>query len=105
MTSYTLRGTCLKARTVQDPLTGFWDNNPFGWGYADNMGSDLISSSSSDGGGRPVGFRISNAVYPGGKPVRLLCIEFIKIQPGVSAKAGWIGEVSTEVLGLTDLRK
>lgn len=105
VTSYTLRGTCLKARTVQDPLTGLWDNNPFGWGYADNMGSDLISSSSSDGGGHPVGFRISNAVYPDGKPVRLLYIDFIKIQTGVNAKAGWIGEVSTEVLGLTDLRR
>ena len=32
--SYTLYGTCLKARTEQSPSTGMWSNNPFGWGYA-----------------------------------------------------------------------
>ena len=30
--SYTLYGTCLKARTEQSPTTGMWSNNPFGWG-------------------------------------------------------------------------
>lgn len=104
-TSYTLRGTCLKSKTEQDPATGYWNNNPFGWGYADNMGSDLVDSSAADGEGRPVGFRISNAVYPDGTPVKLLYADFIKIQTGVNSKAGWLGEVSTEILGLSDLRK
>lgn len=102
-TSYTLRGTCLKSKTEQDPATGFWNNNPYSWGYADNMGSDLIDSSSADGEGRPVGFKISNAVYPDGKTVNLLYIDFVKVQTGVNSKAGWLGEVSTEVLGLADL--
>ena len=35
--SYTLTGTLLKHRTIQNPETGFWSNEPFGEGYVDNM--------------------------------------------------------------------
>lgn len=102
--SYTLRGTRLKDRTTQDSETGFWDNSCFAWGYADNMGSDALSSNDAGGGeGQRNGFLIKNAMYPDGTPINLKYIDFIRVQTGVSSKAGWLGEVSTEVFGFEDL--
>lgn len=99
--SYTLSGTCLKARTVQNPASGMWDNNAFGWGYADNMGSDNIQQ--EDSNGQRNGFLIENAIFPDLSPISLQYIDFIKVQTGVNSKAGWLGEVSTEVLNVQDL--
>ena len=102
--SYTLRGTCLASRTSQDADTGLWDNNAYGWGYADNMGSDIISGRGEvSGESQCNGFRISNAMLPDGTPVDLSYIDFIKVQTGVNSKAGWLGETSTEVFGFIDL--
>ena len=102
--SYTLRGTCLSAKTTQDSSTGLWDNWAFEWGYTDNMGSDVIDGHDSvSGDGQRNGFKISNAVYPDGTPVNLNYIDFIKVQTGVNSKSGWLGEVSTEVFGFEDL--
>lgn len=92
--SYTLTGTRLEPRNVMDESTGFWSNPPYGWGYADNCGSDKTGNS--------VGFRISNAISPDGKPVSLDYIDFIKVQTAVMAKSGTLGELSTEVIGFTD---
>ena len=36
-------------------------------------------------------------------PIDLQYIDFIKVQTGVNSKAGWLGEVSTEVSGFEDL--
>lgn len=96
--SYTLRGTRLEARTTQDPNTGLWDNSAFGFGYADNMGDDVLP-------GDPMrnGFRISDAMLPDGSPAGLKHIDFVKVQTGVNSKAGWLGEVSTEVFFFEDL--
>ena len=47
-------------------------------------------------------FKISNAIDANGKPVNLKYIDFIKVQVGVNAKSGWLGEVSTEVFGFFD---
>ena len=47
-------------------------------------------------------FRISDAVNPDGSAANLSHIDFIKVQTGVNAKAGWLGENSTEVFGFTD---
>lgn len=102
--SYTLRGTRLKDRTSLDNSTGMWNSSCFEWGYADNMGGDSISSNDSGGGdGQRNGFLIKNAMYLDGTPINLQYIDFIKVQTGVNAKAGWLGEVSTEVFGFEDL--
>ncbi|MDE6460498.1 MAG: PKD domain-containing protein [Paramuribaculum sp.] len=103
--SYTLRGTRLKARTTQNSETGMWDNNCFEWGYADNMGSDVLSSNDNGGGeGQRNGFLIKNAMYISGAHINLKYIDFIRVQTGVNSKAGWLGEVSTEVFGFEDLK-
>ena len=47
-------------------------------------------------------FKISDAVTYDGKPANLKYIDFIKVQVGVNAQSGWLGEISTEVLGFTD---
>ncbi len=75
-------------------------NNPFAWGYADNMGEDNIAL---DGMPQANRFRISDAVNSEGNPVELRSISFVKVQTGVMSKAGSLGEVSTEVLGFYDL--
>lgn len=103
--SYTLYGTRLKDRTVQNSATGMWDNYCFAWGYSDNMGSDVLSSNDAGGGeGQRNGFLIKNAMYINGSPINLKYIDFIKVQTGVNSKSGWLGEVSTEVFGFEDLR-
>lgn len=101
--SYTLRGTRLSAKNRQDPNTGYWANEAYDWGYADNMGSDrLKGNDSEDGSGQRNGFKIANAMYPDGTPVDLKYIDFIKVQVGVNAKSGWLGEISTEVFSFQD---
>ena len=47
-------------------------------------------------------FRISDAVCADGTPANLPSIDFIKVQTGVNATAGHLGEVSTEVCGIYD---
>lgn len=102
--SYTLRGTRLEARTTQSPDTGHWDCNAFSWGYADNKGSDDMSGDDvSDGSGQSNGFMIENAMYPDLSAINLRYIDFIKVQTGVNSKAGWLGEVSTEIRSFKDL--
>ncbi|MCI9606576.1 MAG: cell surface protein [Muribaculaceae bacterium] len=102
--SYTLRGTRLADRTTQNPDTGLWDNSAFDWGYSDNMGSDNMAGADAvTGEGQRNGFLIENAMYPNLTHINLQYIDFIKVQTGVNAKAGWLGEVSTEVFGFEDL--
>ncbi|MCM1471561.1 MAG: cell surface protein [Bacteroides sp.] len=102
--SYTLRGTRLAAQTSQNSSTGLWDNSAYDWGYADNMGSDTLSSNNGGGGeGQRNGFHISNAMMPDGTPIELQYVDFIKVQTGINSKAGWLGEVSTEIAGFQDL--
>lgn len=98
--SYTLSGTCLKARTEQDPETGLWNNNAYAFGYSDNMGSDVFSA---EGFAQCNRFRVSDAIDKDGSAVSLKYIDFVKIQTGVNAKSGSLGEVSTEVCGVFDL--
>ena len=98
--SYTLSGTCLKAKTVRNPETGNWENPPFEWGYADNMGEDNIEFKGIKNCNR---FRISEAIDKDGSPKELDFIDFVKVQTGVCASSGWLGEVSTEILGIIDL--
>lgn len=98
--SYTLSGTCLEARNVRNPVTGLWSNNEYGWGYADNVGADNEAIGDWPQCNR---FRISDAVSSDGINAGLDYIDFIKVQTGVNAKSGWLGELSTEVFGFIDL--
>jgi len=87
---YTLSGTRLKAFNYDQSGNGtYWVNPDYGWGYADNFGSET--------------FRISDAMDADGSAVILKYIDFIKVQTAVNAKSGWLGELSTEVLGFEDL--
>lgn len=101
--SYTLTGTRLLPRNTQSSSTGYWSNNPFDWGYADNWGIDVLGGDSYDGSGQMNGFKISNAIYHDGTPVNLKYIDFIKVQVGVLTKSGVLGENSTEVFSFQDL--
>lgn len=101
--SYTLYGTRLHPRNSQSSATGFWTNAPYDWGYADNWGADVLGGDSYDGSGQMNGFKISNAIFPDGVPAKLQYIDFIKVQCGVLAKSGILGEISTEVFNFRDL--
>ena len=104
--SYTLIGTCIGPRNVQNKRNGHWYNGGFDWGYVDNMGSDdLPGGNTVDGSGQRNGFKISNAMNDDGTPANLKYIDFIKVQCAVLAKSGWLGENSTEVCAFEDLSK
>ena len=47
-------------------------------------------------------FRIADAIDEQGMSVDLKFIDFVKVQTAVNSKSGWLGEVSTEVLGFYD---
>ncbi len=88
--SYTLTGTLLPKRNIDDSVPSNIKSMPFEFGYADNTsGGDKIN--------------IENAIDEDGKKVSLKGIDFIKIQTGVQFNMGWLGEFSTEVLGVADL--
>jgi hypothetical protein len=97
--SYTLRGTALELRNTQNQETGYWYNQDYDWGYADNYGKDLNLHLT----GGYTSFKIENAINPDGSPAVLRYIDFVKVQVGVNGKSGWLGEISTEVLGVTEL--
>lgn len=98
--AYTLAGTCLAPRNEQQNDQGYWTNRPYPSGYADNMGSDNAAVGSFRQCNR---FRIADAVDSKGQPAGLRYIDFIKVQTAVNASSGWLGEISTEVLGFVDL--
>lgn len=97
--SYTLRGSRLPARIVQNPATGVWENRPYEWGYADNNGEDSVILNEE---GRTVQknfFRISDAVDENGASISLESIDFIKVQTAINGSTSVTGENSTEVCG------
>lgn len=96
--SYTLRGTRLEARNRFDGLQ--WVNPPYEWGYVDNFSSIDGVFGSGPGTNR---FRIADAVRADGQPAGLAYIDFVKVQTGVLAQSGELGELSTEVFGIRDL--
>ena len=55
------------------------------------------------GEGQRNGFLIENAMLPNRQAIKLEYVDFVKIQTGVNSKAGWLGEVSTEVFDVEDL--
>lgn len=97
--SYTLRGTRLEARNYDASGNGsMWVQPAYDWGYADNYSvTDCIDAVNS--------LDISNAVDCTGESVELDFIDFVKIQCAVQAKSGWLGELSTEVCGISEIMK
>ncbi|MBR5852872.1 MAG: PKD domain-containing protein [Alistipes sp.] len=103
--SYTLRGTCLAPRNYDASGNGtYWVNAEYDWGYADNFSPvDREGQGDNDGATANANhFKISNAIDCEGEPIDLRYIDFVKVQCGVNAKSGWLGEISTEVFGFYD---
>ena len=88
--SYSITGTLLTDSNIDMSNTSMITSKPFDYGYADNTsGGDKIN--------------ISDAIDKEGNPIHLTGIDFIKIQTGIQANMGWLGELSTEVAGVADL--
>lgn len=105
--AYTLRGTCLAARTEDESGKGtYWVNKEFDWGYADNYSpiDRLTNDDNYKASANANHFKISNAINFDGTAIHLQYIDFIKVQTGLNAKAGWLGEVSTEVFSFMDIQ-
>ena len=103
--SYTLTGTCLKARNYDASGNGsYWVNVEYDWGYADNFSQidRLTNESNANADANANHFKISNAIDFEGNHIDLDYIDFVKVQVGVNTKSGWLGEVSTEVFGFYD---
>lgn len=87
-------GTCLPNNAVDESGTGsYWVLYAYPWGYADNMPNN----------DERAGFKIEWAVDSKGEKVHLPGVDFVKIYTGVNQCAGWLGETSTEVMGVNDL--
>ena len=103
--SYTLTGTCLKARNYDASGNGsYWVNAEYDWGYADNFSTidRLTGDDNAAADANANHFKISNAIDFECQPIDLKFIDFVKVQVGVNTKSGWLGEVSTEVFGFYD---
>lgn len=88
------RGTLLPNNAKDESGEGtYWVLYAYPWGYADNgLNTDETSN-----------FKIEWAVDTSGNPVHLPGIDFVKIYTGVNQYCGWLGEMSTEVMGINDL--
>lgn len=93
--SITFTGTRLTDEGVKDQSGkgSFYVSMAFPFGYADNW-----ANSNPD-----ARIKISWAVDKNGNAVRLPGVDFIRVYTGVRAEGGWLGEISTEVTGVTDL--
>ena len=103
--SYTLTGTCLEPRNYDASGNGsYWVNDKYNWGYVDNYSpiDRLTDEENAEGEINVNHFKISNAIDCDGEPIELDYIDFVKVQCAVNAKSGWLGELSTEVVGFYD---
>lgn len=105
--SYTLRGTRLEARNYDKYGNGaMWIQPPYDWGYADNYSSidRLAEGEGSESTAMPNGFDISNAIDHRGNKIELGFVDFVKVQTACNTSSGWLGENSTEVFGIYDIK-
>lgn len=87
--SYTIKGTLLPSTNLNKTNPRMITNMPFEWGYADNNANDEVD--------------IENAIDLNGNKVPLSGIDFIKVQTGIMADGGWLGELSTEITAIKNL--
>lgn len=103
--SYTLTGTCLAPRNYDASGNGsYWVNAEYDWGYVDNFSSidRLTGDENATADANANHFKISNAIDFECQPIHLEYIDFVKVQVGVNANSGWLGELSTEICGFYD---
>lgn len=86
------KGTLL-APTATRNDQGFWSSNSLPWGYVDNQPNQSGLN----------GFNLDWAVNNDGTSVHLDQIHFVRVYTAVNQNAGWMGELSTEVLGAVNL--
>lgn len=93
--SITFTGTRLTDENIVDKSGkgSFYVSPAVPFGYADNWNND-------DPNAR---IKISWAVDKKGNSVKLPGVDFIRVYTGMRAEGGWLGEISTEVSGVTDL--
>lgn len=90
----TFKGTCLPQNGVDESGKGsYYVLYKFRYGYADNETNDKDDSA----------IDIDWAVNDKRQKVYLPGVDFIKIYSGVNQENGWLGECSTEVVGVEDL--
>lgn len=90
----TFSGTLLPNNAVDESGNGtYWVLYFYDWGYADNYPNEEEKSN----------IDIDWAVDADGNKVHLPGIDFVKIYTGVNQYCGWLGETSTEVMGVNDL--
>ncbi len=107
--AYTLSGTMLPdLPDTSDPVTLRSSPKPFG--YADNrtrgvapytLPDNPYTAEKEHSGGDP--FDIGWAVDDSGEYVDLDAVDFIRVHTAVQAHAGWLGEMSTEIVGAVDV--
>ena len=92
--SITFSGTRLPDNFYdQSGVGNYWVGRSYAYGYADNAPNNDEASN----------IDISWAVDKNGNYVHLPGIDFIKVYTGINQEAGWLGEVSTEIIGAYDL--
>lgn len=90
----TFKGTCLPQNGIDESGKGnYYVLYKFRYGYVDNE-TNAKDDSAID---------IDWAVNSKGQKVHLPGVDFIKIYTGVNQENGWLGECSTEVMGVEDL--
>ena len=90
----TFRGTCLPQNGIDESGQGnYYVLYKFRYGYVDNEVNNADDSS----------IDIDWAVNSKGQHVNLPGVDFIKIYCGINQENGWLGECSTEVMGVEDL--
>ncbi len=105
--SYTLSGTRLEARNYDKYGNGaMWIQPPYDWGYADNYSAvdRLSEGEGSESTAMPNGFDISNAIDHSGKSIALDFVDFVKVQTACNTSSGWLGENSTEIFGIYEIK-
>ncbi len=88
----TFKGTRLPNNSYKDPQTGWFKQNAFRYGYADNLDNENSF------------FNIENAVDKDRKKVKLRSVNFVRVYCAMNQVVGnSVGETSTEFAGAEDL--
>lgn len=91
-TELSFNGTCLPPNVHYNGSVYVY--TALDYGYADNKANTDTTGTSFD---------ISWAVDKNGEPANLDFINFVRVYTGTNAVFGWVGEMSTEVMGALDL--